>query len=87
MRPPASPPTCGSAPTTAPARPRGDDLRRRSPDTDLLVTTYATAARDADDLAAVDWHRLVLDEAQAVKNARSRPPAPCAASARGTASR
>ena len=56
-----------------PARPRGDDLRTALVDTDLLVTTYATAARDADDLADVDWHRLVLDEAQAVKNARSLP--------------
>ena len=65
-----------------PARPRGDDLRTALVGTDLLVTTYATAARDADDLADVDWHRLVLDEAQAVKNARSRPPAPCAASGR-----
>ena len=54
-------------------RARGDDLAALARDTDLLVTTYATAARDADDLAAVDWHRLVLDEAQAVKNARSLP--------------
>jgi len=56
-----------------PARLRGDDLRTALADTDLLVTTYATAARDADDLDTVDWHRLVLDEAQAVKNARSLP--------------
>jgi hypothetical protein len=54
-----------------PARARGDDLRAAAGDADLLVTTYATAARDADDLADVDWHRLVLDEAQMVKNARS----------------
>ena len=33
-----------------PARPRGDDLRTALVGTDLLVTTYATAARDADDL-------------------------------------
>ena len=56
-----------------PGRPRGDDLVAVAKDTDLLVTTYATAARDADDLAVIDWHRLVLDEAQAVKNARSTP--------------
>jgi SNF2 family DNA or RNA helicase len=56
-----------------PGRPRGDDLRAAATDADLVVTTYATAARDADDLAGIDWHRLVLDEAQAVKNARSTP--------------
>jgi hypothetical protein len=56
-----------------PARPRGHDLRVAAADADLVVTTYATAVRDADDLAEIDWHRLVLDEAQAVKNARSTP--------------
>jgi len=56
-----------------PTRPHGDDLRAALSGTDLLVTTYATAARDADDLESHDWHRLVLDEAQAVKNARSQP--------------
>ena len=72
-RPPASSPACGCAPTTAPPARAATICAPRSPDTDLLVTTYATAARDADDLADVDWHRLVLDEAQAVKNARSLP--------------
>ena len=33
-----------------PGRPRGDDLRAAVVGTDLLVTTYATAARDADEL-------------------------------------
>ena len=54
-----------------PGRLRGADLHAALDGTDLVVTTYATAARDADDLAELDWHRLVLDEAQAVKNARS----------------
>jgi SNF2 family DNA or RNA helicase len=56
-----------------PGRPRGADLRAAVGAADLVVTTYATATRDADDLADIDWHRLVLDEAQAVKNARSSP--------------
>ena len=43
----------------------------RVAEADLVVTTYATAARDVDDLAAVAWRRLVLDEAQAVKNSRA----------------
>jgi SNF2 family DNA or RNA helicase len=35
---------------------------------DVVLTTYAIAARDADDLAAVAWDRVVLDEAQHIKN-------------------
>jgi SNF2 family DNA or RNA helicase len=40
-------------------------------DTDLLLTTYATATRDIDALAAIGWDRVVLDEAQHIKNAAS----------------
>jgi SNF2 family DNA or RNA helicase len=36
--------------------------------TDVVVTTFATAARDVEALKAVPWHRLVVDEAQHVKN-------------------
>ena len=79
-------PTCGCGSTTAPPA-RGDDLRDALGAPTSLVTTYATAARDADDLAEVDWHRLVLDEAQEMKNARRGPPAPSAGSGPGTASR
>ncbi|HEY0002110.1 MAG TPA: DEAD/DEAH box helicase [Actinoplanes sp.] len=35
---------------------------------DIVLTTYATATRDADALAAIAWDRVVLDEAQQVKN-------------------
>ncbi len=35
---------------------------------DLVLTTYATAVRDIDALAARTWSRVVLDEAQAIKN-------------------
>ncbi|MDQ3764287.1 MAG: DEAD/DEAH box helicase, partial [Actinomycetota bacterium] len=54
------------------ARLHGDVLRRRLEDTDLVVTTYATATRDIDELAEYRWNRVVLDEAQAVKNSLSR---------------
>jgi SNF2 family DNA or RNA helicase len=53
------------------ARLHGPELAAAVAATDLLVTTYATATRDADELAAVAWRRLVLDEAQAVKNSRA----------------
>ncbi|HEX9107265.1 MAG TPA: DEAD/DEAH box helicase, partial [Longimicrobiales bacterium] len=39
---------------------------------DLVITTYALVARDRETLAAVDWRRVVLDEAQAIKNAATR---------------
>ncbi|MEV4640900.1 DEAD/DEAH box helicase [Actinoplanes sp. NPDC049548] len=35
---------------------------------DVVLTTYATATRDADALAGVTWDRVVLDEAQHIKN-------------------
>jgi superfamily II DNA or RNA helicase len=43
--------------------------RTPNPSTDLVLTTYQVAARDADVLAATEWDRIVLDEAQHVKNA------------------
>lgn len=54
-----------------PQRHHGEDLHAMLAETDLVLTTYATAVRD-DELAAVEWRRVVLDEAQAVKNYLSR---------------
>jgi superfamily II DNA or RNA helicase len=39
---------------------------------DLVICSYGLAQRDADKLAAVDWNVLVLDEAQAIKNAHTK---------------
>jgi hypothetical protein len=39
---------------------------------DLVITTYALAAKDADALGDVVWDRVVLDEAQNIKNSASR---------------
>lgn len=39
---------------------------------DLVITTYTIAARDAAALANIEWHRIVVDEAQAIKNAATR---------------
>lgn len=47
-------------------------LREQLTGTDLVITTYATATRDADELAGVNWQRIVLDEAQAIKNSLSK---------------
>jgi SNF2 family DNA or RNA helicase len=54
-----------------PARPHGAELAERIAASDLVVTTYATATRDVEELESLPWHRLVLDEAQAVKNSRA----------------
>jgi hypothetical protein len=35
---------------------------------DLVITTYGTAVRDVEALAELEWDRVVLDEAQAIKN-------------------
>jgi len=40
-------------------------------DADVVITTYATAVRDIDALTEVQWGRVVLDEAQAIKNSSS----------------
>lgn len=51
---------------------RGEELAGRLATTDLMLTTYATATRDIDELAVHEWHRVVLDEAQAIKNSLSQ---------------
>ncbi|MPZ79338.1 MAG: ATP-dependent helicase, partial [Actinophytocola sp.] len=51
---------------------RGEALAERLDQTDLIVTTYATATRDIDELDDHEWHRVVLDEAQAIKNSLSQ---------------
>ncbi|HEY8201562.1 MAG TPA: DEAD/DEAH box helicase, partial [Actinomycetota bacterium] len=40
--------------------------------TDLLITTYSLVARDREMLAKVAWRRVVLDEAQNVKNSGAK---------------
>jgi hypothetical protein len=52
----------------------GDRIRDASfvegaAEVDLVITTYSLLDRDLDVLSRVAWHRLVLDEAQHVKNA------------------
>ncbi|KKJ99905.1 helicase HelZ [Micromonospora sp. HK10] len=53
-------------------RARGAEFAAAVHAADLVLTTYSVAARDAYDLAGIDWHRVVVDEAQAIKNAATR---------------
>ncbi|GLZ38672.1 DEAD/DEAH box helicase [Actinokineospora sp. NBRC 105648] len=50
----------------------GQRLADAVADVDLVVTTYALAARDVTALGELTWDRLVLDEAQNIKNSASR---------------
>ena len=50
---------------------QGLDRKRRFDDietADIVLSTYPLVARDKDVLMARDWHILLLDEAQAIKN-------------------
>jgi superfamily II DNA or RNA helicase len=53
-------------------RHRGEELAAHTEQADLVITTYGTALRDRDDLAEIDWGRVVCDEAQAIKNGAAR---------------
>ena len=46
----------------------GDEFATAVENSDLVITTYQTATRDASALGAVKWARVVCDEAQAIKN-------------------
>ncbi|WP_017568785.1 DEAD/DEAH box helicase [Nocardiopsis halotolerans] len=55
-----------------PDRPSGNALARLVGSCDLVVTTYGVVARDTEELAGMPWHRVVCDEAQALKNHGTR---------------
>lgn len=46
--------------------------RERDDEADLVITTYALAARDLDELKGVDWRVVLLDEASLIRNARTQ---------------
>ncbi|MET8339970.1 DEAD/DEAH box helicase, partial [Streptosporangium canum] len=53
-------------------RKRDDELAGAVREADLVVTTYGTALRDLGALAALEWGRVVCDEAQAIKNSAAQ---------------
>ncbi len=55
-----------------PARLAGKEFTRHVGKTDLVLSTYGLAVRDAELLAGVRWRRVVLDEAQQIKNSAAR---------------
>jgi non-specific serine/threonine protein kinase len=50
----------------------GEQLAEAVRDQDLVITTYGLAVRDQEALSALEWGRVVLDEAQNVKNSAAR---------------
>ena len=51
-----------------PNRAKGDKLKNAVAKHDIVITTYGTAVRDIDQLKEIQWSKVVLDEAQAIKN-------------------
>jgi len=54
-----------------PRRAEGDSIARLAATSDVVLTTYATAVRDIAALSAISWRRVVVDEAQVIKNHQS----------------
>jgi SNF2 family DNA or RNA helicase len=50
----------------------GAELASAMSEADLVITTYAIAARDREALAGFRWARVVCDEAQNIKNSAAR---------------
>jgi SNF2 family DNA or RNA helicase len=55
-----------------PDRLAGKAFTQRAAKVDLVLSTYGLAARDERLLATVHWRRMVLDEAQQIKNSAAR---------------
>ena len=50
----------------------GQDFEKATEKADVIITTYALAQRDEEELGCVSWGHIVLDEAQAIKNQSAR---------------
>jgi non-specific serine/threonine protein kinase len=55
-----------------PGRLVGTEFTRRVGRVDLVLSTYGLVTRDIELLSRVRWHRVVLDEAQQIKNSAAR---------------
>ncbi len=67
-------------------RAQGDKFIEHASEADLVITTYSLAHRDRELLAKVKWGRVVLDEAQYIKNPTAKQTQAVRGSTRPTAS-
>jgi SNF2 family DNA or RNA helicase len=51
-----------------PDRLKGESFVKSAQNHDIILTSYALAHRDLEDLKRIAWHRIALDEAQKIKN-------------------
>jgi superfamily II DNA or RNA helicase len=54
-----------------PNRASADRIPVMAANADLIITTYGTAVRDIGALEKIEWDKVILDEAQAIKNPTS----------------
>ena len=55
-----------------PGRLAGKAFTRHAGKVDLVLSTYGLVTRDVESLSSVSWRRIVLDEAQQIKNSAAR---------------
>ncbi len=53
-------------------RKRGEEFAEQLDEVDLVITTYGTVSRDIEAMSAHRWNIVVCDEAQAIKNHRTK---------------
>lgn len=53
-------------------RPKGDDFTSFLQDADVVLTSYALAQLDEEELSAKRWDAIILDEAQNIKNPHTK---------------
>ncbi|MCL4131622.1 UNVERIFIED_CONTAM: hypothetical protein GTU68_052441 [Idotea baltica] len=54
------------------SRKRGAEFAEQLEDVDLVISTYGTVTRDIEAMSALRWNVVVCDEAQAIKNHRTK---------------
>ncbi|MFY4775191.1 DEAD/DEAH box helicase [Metabacillus sp. RGM 3146] len=55
-----------------PNRVKGEGFEERMKQADIVLTSYGLAASDVEDLAAMKWSTICIDEAQNIKNAHTK---------------